>query len=136
MSTASRLARVDVRTAVRHEDERLRGRTYAVPFEDVWQVALALASGGMRGWTLTLADDHDGIIDACAHRRFPRAADRVVIRIGLDDDAQTRVDAEAGAWQNTSLSPRRTARNIIRFFHALDGAVQGAAVDRRSASAP
>ena len=134
MSTAGHRARVDVRTAVRHEDERLRGRTYAVPFEDVWQAALTLASGGLRGWSLNSADDTDGIIDACASRRFPRAVDRVAVRISLDDDAQTRVDAEAGAWQDTALSPRRTARHLDRFFRALDDAVKRAAAERRKVS--
>lgn len=134
MNAAIQRVRVDVRTAVRHEDERLRGRTYPVPFEDVWQAALALASGSLRGWSLISADDTDGVIDAVANRRFPRATDRVVIRISLDDDAQTRVDAEAGAWQDSSLSPRRTAGHLFRFFRALDGAVQQAAAKRRETS--
>jgi hypothetical protein len=40
-------------TAPDSTDRRLRGRTYAVPFEHVWQAARSLAGGGLRGWTLT-----------------------------------------------------------------------------------
>ncbi len=125
------LPRVDVRTARTHEDERLRGRTFAIPFEDVWQAALALADGAQRGWTMVSADDQDGIITAEVHRRFPAATDRVILRIGLDADAQTRVDAEAAAWGDTRLSPHRTAKHVIRFFRALDSMVQHTAAARQ-----
>jgi hypothetical protein len=135
--SARSLPRVDVRTAARHEDARLRGRTYAIPFEDVWQAALALASGAQRGWTLVSADDSDGIIIADVKRRFPEAVDRVVLRISLDADAQTRVDAEGGAWGDTRLSERRTAKQLDRLFRALDRTVELTAEARqRSAAAP
>ena len=133
----SDLPRVDVRTAARHEDARLRGRTYAIPFEDVWQAALALASGAQRGWSLVSADDSDGIIIADARRRFPEAVDRVVVRVSLDANAQTRVDAEGGAWGESRLSERRTAKHMDRFFRALDRMVALTAEARqRSAAAP
>ena len=32
-----------------HWDPRLRGRTYSIPFEQVWQASLALAKGGKGG---------------------------------------------------------------------------------------
>ena len=48
-------------------DPELRGRTYAVPFEDVWAAAIALANGGLRGCSLKRANDRDGIIIAGTH---------------------------------------------------------------------
>jgi hypothetical protein len=125
------LPRVDVRTAPTHEDGRLRGRTYAIPFEDVWQAALALSDGALKGWRVISSDDHDGIITAEAHRRWPAATDRVILRIGLDRDAQTRVDAEAAAWGETRLSPHRTAKHLFRFFRELDSMVQHTAAARQ-----
>lgn len=125
------LPRVDVRTAPTHEDGRLRGRTYPIPFEDVWQAALALSDGALKGWRVISSDDHDGIITAEAHRRWPAATDRVILRIGLDRDAQTRVDAEAAAWGETKLSPHRTAKHLFRFFNELDSMVQHTAAARQ-----
>ncbi len=128
------LPRIDARTAPTHEDEKLRGRTYAIPFEDVWQAALALADGALSGWQLIASDDADGIIAAEAHRRFPSATDRVIIRIGLDKDAQTRVDAEAASWGESRQSPRRTTKHLHRFFHELDAMVRQTAAARHRPS--
>jgi len=125
------LPRVDVRTAPTHEDGRLRGRTYPIPFEDVWQAALALSDGALKGWRVITSDDHDGIITAEAHRRWPAATDRVIVRVGLDRNAQTRVDAEAAAWGETKLSPHRTAKHLFRFFDELDSMVQHTAAARQ-----
>jgi hypothetical protein len=130
MSTRG-LPRIDARTAPTHEDVRLRGRTYAIPFEDVWQAALALVDGAQSGWRLIDQDDHDGVITAEAHRRFPAATDRVVLRIGLDANAQTRVDAAAAAWGESRISVRRTTRHLARFFDALDRMVQQTAAARQ-----
>ncbi|MGD2047040.1 MAG: DUF1499 domain-containing protein [Gemmatimonadota bacterium] len=105
------------------EDERLVGRTYAIPFEDVWQSAKALASGGLKGWTLWVADDQEGIMEASTSSfLFFKAAD-VRIRIGLDENAQTRVDL-----MTTSRTQRgdlgRSRRTTGLFLTRLDAALQ------------
>lgn len=107
------------------EDPRLRGRTYAIPFEDVWQVSRGLVDGGLKGWELQEADDQAGIIRGAAHGFFDRLTSAVTVRILLDADAQTRVDA---------LSASRTgradlgvnARRLRRFFRALDQGLEEA----------
>ena len=71
------------------EDPRLRGRTYAIPFDRVWNDALALASGGLRGWRVLNADDHEGVINALATGSVFRVTASVTIRIVLDENAQT-----------------------------------------------
>lgn len=101
------------------EDSRLCGRTYAIPFEQVWQAALALAGGGLSQWRIVHADDQEGVLRAEASAPVLRSVSRVTIHIGLDDDAQTRVDA-----LSASLSGRTdlgaNARKIDRFFTGLD----------------
>lgn len=117
-----------LRTAADAADARLRGRTYAIPFEQVWRAALALARGGLTGWTSGSADDHEGVIRASAHSRLAGAHD-ITIRISLDADAQTRVDAEV-----TPLKPGsdfgRAARRIRTFYHALDDAATSTTIMR------
>jgi hypothetical protein len=100
------------------DDARLRGGTYTIPFEDVWQAALALASGGLARWELASADDESGTIHAEARTLFGRVSD-VTIRIGLDADAQTRVDAQ-GMTRGARRDLGANARHIARFFRALD----------------
>ena len=109
-------------TAQAHRDVRLRGRTYAIPFEDVWNAAHALAAGALPRWRITSADDEAGVIRAEAATLLRRKYDDVVIRITLDADAQTRVDARAAARQGRG-DWGRNARRLKRFFRALDAAV-------------
>jgi len=109
-------------TAQAHEDPRLRGRTYAIPFEDVWNAAHALAGGGLRGWRVVSSNDQEGVIHAEAKLLFGDRLDDVTIRVGLDRDAQTRVDARAAARQGRT-DWGRNARRLRRFFRALDRAV-------------
>lgn len=101
------------------KDPRLRGRTYAVPFERVWRASLALADRELKGWRVVQADDCEGVIRAEATARFPRLVADVTIRITLDADAQTRVDASA-----RSRTPRgdwgASVRLLDLFFTALD----------------
>ena len=102
-------------------DPRLRGRTYAIPYERVWTAALALAGTSAR-WTVVRANDELGEITAEARTRFLGFVDDVTVHIGLDADAQTRVDV---------ISQSRTgktdfgvnARRVGRFFRALDTAL-------------
>ena len=124
-----------VATSPAAADERLRGRTYAVPFEDVWQAALALASGGLRGWRMLTADDHEGVITAEAERSFPRALDDITIDVRLDENAQTRVDARA-APRNGRADFGRNARRLGHLFRSLDAEVERAAARRRATARP
>jgi len=99
-------------------DPRLRGRTLAIPFDRVWRVAVGLADGGIRGWRLVDADDREGIVRAEASSFLGGSAD-LLIRVGLDGNGQTRVDA-----RSTSRRARSdfgaNARRIAAFFRALD----------------
>lgn len=107
------------------EDPRLRGRTYAIPFEDVWQAARKLASGGIRGWTLWVADDQEGIIEASTSPFLFLPAGDAKIVIGLDENAQTRVDVVlASRTERGDLG--RSRRSIGRFLSRLDRALEAA----------
>lgn len=106
-------------TAPTADDTLLRGRTYAIPFEDVWQAALRLASGSLSRWSLRSHDDASGVIRAHT-RGVTGATHAITIRIVLDSDAQTRVDAEAEAEGPRDFGAAR--RRLLRFFAALDRA--------------
>jgi hypothetical protein len=108
-------------TAPGAPDPQLRGRTYAVPFEDVWQAALRLAAGGLSRWHLQTHDDGDGVIRART-KGIAGAMHGVCIRIVLDENAQTRVDAEAVAEGPRDFGAAR--RRLVRFFAALDRALE------------
>ena len=101
------------------QDPRLVGRTYAIPFDTVWSAATRLAGGELRRWNILSADDLSGVIAAGTRARFFGPGDRVRIEIGLDENAQTRVDLSA-----TSRSERpdfgRNRRAIGRFLAKLD----------------
>ena len=109
------------RTAPEATDVRLRGRTYAIPFDFVWQSSLDIVRK-LRGWTLIDADDHDGIIKAEARTLLMRYIDDVVIRVTLDHNAQTRVDMESRSRKGFADFGTNT-RRIARFFRRLDKAV-------------
>lgn len=100
-------------------DPRFRGRTFAVPFEDVWQACLALARTELRGCSVRLANDRDGIIIAEAHTRVPPRIDDVTISVVLDQDAQTRVDMRSVS-RDGSRDLGANARRVARFFELLD----------------
>lgn len=113
------LTRNVAQTAPESEDPRLCGRTYAVPFEDVWRAALDLAEGGMRGWTLVSANDESGEIVAEARTLVFRFVDDVRIDIVLDDDAQTRVDMRSASRKGRA-DLGTNARRIAKFFRRMD----------------
>ena len=105
-----------------HWDPRLRGRTYHIPFEQVWQASLALASGGkggLRRWKVIQADDYEGVIDAEAKTFWLRFVDDVRINIYLDEDAQTRVDVVSKS-RKGKADLGTNARRVARFLRALD----------------
>lgn len=119
MASAGGTGPVVVETSRTAADPRLRSRAYDIPFEDVWRAALALSSGDLRGWTLISANDQQGIIRV-EGRTFPfRAVDDVTIRIVLDDDARTWVDARSAA-RAPGRDFGRNDKRIAKFFEALD----------------
>lgn len=100
-------------------DPRLRGRTYAIPFEDVWQASVELIDGGLKRWRVLEADDREGIIRGVARGRVERFTSAVTVRVTLDVDAQTRVDALSAARVGRA-DLGVNARRLHRFFTALD----------------
>lgn len=109
-------------TAPDAPDRRLRGRTYAIPFDSVWNAALGLAQGGIRGWSVTSADDEEGVIVAESKSLVWRFVDDVVVTIGLDENAQTRVDARSASRVGTA-DLGRNPRTLRTFFRKLDRAL-------------
>jgi hypothetical protein len=112
-------------------DPRLRSRTYAIPFEQVWQAALRLTGGGLRGWTAVAANDGEGEITAIA-RGLSGAEHDVHVHISLDEDAQTVVQAEVTA-RKPGADYGRAGRRLRRLLTALDRAVAAPAAARRTA---
>ncbi|MDH5758737.1 MAG: DUF1499 domain-containing protein [Gemmatimonadota bacterium] len=100
-------------------DERLRGRTYAIPFEQVWKACLHLAGGGLNRWHVLDADDQRGFITAEARSAIFRVVDDVYIRIGLDENGQTRVDMELHT-RNDKGDMGRLTRMAGAFARRLD----------------
>ena len=101
------------------EDGRLRGRTYAIPFDAVWSAALAIAEGGMRGWTVTASNDEAGTIDIEAQTMVLK------VIVGLDENAQPRVDIRAQA-RSAKPDLGRNPRKIGAFMKRLDRALDPA----------
>ena len=101
------------------EDVRLRGRTYTITFDDVWQAAMTVAGGELLGWSVGRSDDQRGVIDALAKTPITGSEADVKIHIGLDRLGQTRVDALATSRKDKG-DWGRTRRLIARFFKRLD----------------
>jgi hypothetical protein len=99
-------------------DGRLRGRSYAVPFTEVWKAALETARARPR-WTVTEADARRGEILAEARTALWRFVDDVAIRVWLDDAGATRVDLTSAS-RVGKADLGTNARRIARFLHALD----------------
>jgi hypothetical protein len=104
-------------TAPDAPDPALRRRVYAVPFDYIWQAALALAGGGLAGWSVDGADDQEGVIEAFARGRIS-GEHGVVIRVALDDNAQTTVDVAVMARASADLG--RARWRLRRFLRSLD----------------
>lgn len=107
-----------VETTAGAADARLRGRTYAVPFEEVWQAALELTGGKLFRWTRHEADDTEGVILASS-KSLTGAMHDIMVRVTLDENGQTRVDASAQAHRKLS-DFGASKRRLRRFFRKLD----------------
>jgi hypothetical protein len=112
-------------TDPRSEDPRLRGRTYTIPFETVWQAAVGLAGGGQRGWSLEEADDQRGVIKAQVRAGAISAEIGVQITVSLDENAQTRVDVEASS-RSGRADLGRSRRIVGRLLERMDGRLDAA----------
>jgi hypothetical protein len=109
----------DVRTHPHHVDPTLKGRTYAIPFTRVWRGVSELAGGKLRGWSTLEADEDDGILRAeCVSLVFKKVDD-IEIRLSLDENALTRVDASGSPREETG-GTRRVTKRIRTLFNALD----------------
>lgn len=103
-------------------DPALRGRTYAISFDRVWREALALASVAMPGWFVYRSDDGEGIIQAEVRGRVLALPSEVVVWIGLDADAQTRVELRSVS-RSARVDLGSNRRRVRAFCRALDGAL-------------
>lgn len=99
-------------------DPRLRGRTYAIPFDRVWTASLGLAGGGLPTWQVLESDDEKGTILAEVKNAIWDRTSEIRIRIGLDDYGLTRVDLQSGLRSVVGLGTN--ARRLGAFLRALD----------------
>ncbi len=104
-------------TADEPADSRLRARTYAVPFERVWQASLSLATS-RRGWQVLAADDVQGRIRVEARTLLHFVHD-VLIDVTLDENGQTRLDMTSSS-RTGKADFGKNARRIGRFLRRVD----------------
>jgi hypothetical protein len=78
----------------------------------------------LRRWRLLEADDQEGVIRAEATSPVLRRVCEAHIRIGLDENAQTRVDALTRPRTGNAGSGARGRRLINAFFRSLDRRVE------------
>lgn len=112
-------ARARAQTDPHSRNPRLRGRTYAIPFDRVWSTALAAIHGGLRRWRVLSSDDQKGVILAEARTALLRRDVDIHVRIGLDDHGQTRVDVRT-ALRSAHGDLGSTSRLIGSFLDELD----------------
>lgn len=112
-------ARARAETDPASANPRLRGRTYAIPFERVWSTALAAIHGGLSRWKVLSHDDQKGVILAEARTTLLRRDVDIHVKIGLDAYGQTRVDVRT-ALRGAHGDLGSTARLIGVFFEELD----------------
>lgn len=128
---ARSLTEKEAETSPDAEDPRLRGRTYTIRFEDVWQAAITVIRTKLRGWVVVIDNDRMGRIDALATSLFRGVETEVVVTVGLDENGQTRVDLSATTRTETR-DWGRSRRLIGRFTRKLDrelGAKPGQILD-------
>ncbi|GMV07156.1 MAG: hypothetical protein AMXMBFR53_34310 [Gemmatimonadota bacterium] len=112
-------ARARAETNPASSDPRLRGRTYAIPFDRVWSTALAAIHGGLARWKVLSSDDEKGVILAEARTAVLRRDVDIHIKIGLDEYGQTRVDIRT-ALRGAHGDLGATTRLIAAFLEELD----------------
>jgi Protein of unknown function (DUF1499) len=100
------------------DDVRLRGRTYAIPFDRVWQAALGIVQKKRR-WHLLHSDDLAGVIRCECEGLVFSFVDDFFVRISLDENAQTRVDLISRS-RTGKADLGVNARRIGRFVRTLD----------------
>lgn len=100
-------------------DAALMGRTYAIPFDNVWQALVTLVSGRLRGWTIVFEDAHVGVIEAEVRNLVRPVPGKAVISMALDANAQTRVDIVVEASDETG-DRKTNAHRLWRLVNALD----------------
>ncbi len=110
------------RTDPDHADRELRGRTYAIPFDTVWNAGLGIASGGLSRWSLVDSDDQAGRIEARVVGVMFKMPATVRVMITLDKNAQTRVDLDSTP-NGSALDLGAARRRIRRFIRELDQCV-------------
>ena len=77
----------------------------------------------MRGWTVTVEDDHRGVLEAESATLVWRFVDDVRVSIGLDEDGLTRVDVTSASRVgrgDLGRNPRTIAGFLRRLDRALD----------------
>ena len=107
------------RTSPDSDDPVLAGRTYAIPFDAVWNAAVSLSGGGLKGWKLVSFDDQLGVIRTDVRGPLLPLEANVLVSVTLDPNGQTRVDMSAlGNHRGGDL--RVNYRRIRHFFRSLD----------------
>lgn len=117
-------------TDPRSDDPRLKGRTYAIPYDQVWTACVDLVQRS-RGWTILHSNDLDGFVRVRCQTPFFKFLDDVEIRVSLDDNAMTRVDITSESRKGRADFGVNT-RRIGRFLRGLDRkleAKEGAILD-------
>lgn len=66
-------------------------RSYAIPFHDVWEAALA-SVGALRGWAVVDRDPRAGELRLRTLNRLGRAPLQGRVRLWLDEMGQTRLE--------------------------------------------
>lgn len=109
-------------TSPESTDPALRGRTYTIPFDRVWQASVSIVGGGLLGWSLWRANDQTGVIEALAKTPVLGTEADIRIEIGLDANGQTRVDASASS-RSGKGHWGRARRLVRRYLKRLDQAL-------------
>ena len=107
-------------TSIGSPDPRLVGRTYAIPFAQVWKVALDLVTGGLPRWYARWWDEEVAVIQALSRGRHSRRVSDVIIRLRLDEEGQTRVDLRSSSRFTMVGDFGGNTRLIGAFCAALD----------------
>lgn len=93
-------------------------RRYASPFARTWDVLLEVARD-RHGWRVERADEEEGVLEAVCRTPVLRFRDDLTVRVSLDDEGLTRVDARSAS--RVGIGDLGTnARRIRRLWRSLD----------------